>query len=253
MAGRTPRAAGRRARRSRFIAPSISVAAVAIAPVMTVIGYVADNLAVLAIADARFYLCTLAIGAAFASVHAIAVWEARAWPLRVALGGAAAITLFFAVPDLVGKLSRSAAAKPEITAAVQQSAPIIAENTALTRATYQGSALSGSRLSGTTLREVDFNGADLSESDLRRAVLVNVNMAGVNLCGADLRGADLRGARNLGLVADWRFTLYDDDTTLPDDFELSFLEGPVYDVTGQMLYSCKPNLTRQVLNDGSRK
>ena len=82
---------------------------------------------------------------------------------------------------------------------------------------------------------------------------MRVNFAGANLCAVDLRGADLSQADNLNEVKNWNFVYYDATTKLPPNLDFNFIQGPQEAAPGGLLYSCTPNQTRQLLDDGSRK
>lgn len=220
------------------------------------VGAIADSTAVLSLVPFRTYAAILFCGGAIGSIGILlknnsgsAYLRAVAFTLAV---GCSLIWTAQAAPTVDQVLNQI---RPASTPSVRpaQSSSLIAEGGSLEHADYFQENLSHSRLSHTRVVDVDFGNANLSESDFRGAVFVRVNFAGANLCAVDLRGADLSQADNLNEVKNWNFVYYDATTKLPPNLDFNFIQGPQEAAPGGLLYSCTPNQTRQLLDDGSRK
>jgi hypothetical protein len=213
----------------------------------------ADNAALLAVLDLGTYLRVIGLAVGLGLARPLVVTPMRnGWVRVVAVGLTAAVVVMGAmvVPTVIRAVRVQQA--PAATAA-PQSTPLSVESGTLTHSAHRDQNLSYSRIVQSNVEDVDFGGARLRESDFRGSTFVNVNFAGADLCAVDIRGTNLERALHLDEVKSWRWVFFDAETKVPDTISLQRLAGPVESITGELVYSCEPNQTRQITADGQRR
>ncbi|WP_436500476.1 pentapeptide repeat-containing protein [Actinokineospora sp. HUAS TT18] len=221
--------------------------------VVATIAVFADNVALLAIADTGTYIRVIVLGAGLGLARLLYAKPVKNLATRVT-AFCLAIGCVGVGVTIVPTVYRAVRAQsPAKTQAAQQSTPLRLDTGSLSHSAHREQDLSGSLIVRSTIEDVDFGGARLTESDLRFSTFVRVNFAGADLCGVDLRGADLSRASHLGEVKNWDWVFYDDATKVPDGLDLALLDGPVHTVADEVIYSCAPNRTRQIMADGQRR
>lgn len=226
------------------------------ATVSAVIGEISNSSAVLALVPFRVYVAILLCGVAFGVIGILLRRCSGSAYLRafaMALAFSCSLLWIAQVVPALYQALRQTEPEPAPSVLPSQSSPLVVENGSLEHEDYNQQNLSHSRLSHTRVVDVDFGDTNLSESDFRGATFVRVNLAGANLCAVDLRGADLTKAGNLNDVKNWNFAYYDASTKLPQSLDINLVQGPQEAVPGGLLYSCTPNQTRQLLDDGTRR
>ncbi|MGW5742078.1 pentapeptide repeat-containing protein [Amycolatopsis sp. NPDC003861] len=213
----------------------------------------ADNAALLAVLDVDVYFHVAGLGIGLGIARLLVVTPVRNSWVRfgaVTLTAATVIVATTAIPTVFRAMIAQHSPPP---ATPPPGTPLLVESTSLTHALHRDQNLSNSRIVGAAVQEVDFGGADLHESDFRNSTFTNVNFAGANLCAVDIRGANLEGALHLNEVKNWRWVFFDSTTKVPSDISLARIAGTVESTTGELIYSCEPNQTRQITSDGHRR
>ncbi|PSK64579.1 hypothetical protein B0E53_03469 [Micromonospora sp. MH33] len=213
----------------------------------------ADNAALLSLLDLGTYLHVIGLAVGLGLARLLLITRMRNVWIRAAavVLTAAAVVMSATVVPTVFRAARTQQTSASSTP--PQSTPLSVESGSLTHAAHRGQDLSHSRIVRSTVEDVDFGGARLRESDFRGSRFVDVNFAGTDLCAVDIRGADLERALHLDEVKSWRWVFFDAETKVPSTINLERLAGPVESTTGELIYSCEPNQTRQITADGQRR
>lgn len=213
----------------------------------------ADNAALLAVLDIGTYSHVIGLAVGLGLARVLVVTPVRNGWVRAAAVAftVAAVVMGATIVPTVFRAVRTQQASP--AAAPSQSTPLSVESGSLTHAAHRDQDLSHSRVVRSVVDDVDFGGALLRESDFRGSTFVGVNFAGADLCAVDIRGADLERALHLDEVKNWRWVFFDAGTKVPPPMSLERLAGPVESTTGELVYSCEPNQTRQITTDGERR
>ncbi|TDB76141.1 pentapeptide repeat-containing protein [Micromonospora sp. KC723] len=213
----------------------------------------ADNAALLAVLDIGAYLHVIGLGLGLGLTRLLVATSMRNKWVRTAAVVLTVAAVVMSAPVVPTMFRAVLIQQKPVASAPPQSTPLLVESRSLTHAAHRGQDLSHSRIVRSVVDDVDFGGARLRESDFRGSTFVNVNFAGTDLCAVDIRGANLERALHLDEVKNWRWVFFDAETRVPSTMSLERLAGPVESTTGELVYSCEPNQTRQITADGQRR